>query len=94
MTRVQFHDSIFINFLLNYCFPENEDHAINLAELLARKLKDSRPFLDSISHNGARVMDQMPEVIDQVGERVKVFKKKMSGVFNKVLNTFQKVMGK
>lgn len=71
---------------------ENEDHAINLAELLARRLKDSRPFLESINHNGARVMEQMPAVIDEVGERVHVFKEKVAGVFNKVLNTFHRVM--
>ncbi|KAL4222138.1 hypothetical protein ACF0H5_018178 [Mactra antiquata] len=71
---------------------ENEDHAVNLAELLARRLKKARPFLQSMNHNGGRVMEQMPGVIDQVGERVKEFKSKVSGVFNKVLNTFQKVM--
>ncbi|XP_060566486.1 uncharacterized protein LOC132725397 [Ruditapes philippinarum] len=71
---------------------ENEDHAINLAELLARRLKSSRPFLESINHNGARVIEQMPSVLDKVGERVKVFKEKVSGVFNKVLDTFHTVI--
>ncbi|XP_045169740.2 uncharacterized protein LOC123532383 [Mercenaria mercenaria] len=71
---------------------ENEDHAINLAELLARRLKSSRPFLESINHNGARVIEQMPSVLDKVGERVQVFKQKVSGVFNKVLDTFHRVM--
>lgn len=39
-------------------------------------------------------MKQMPAVLDEVGERVQVFKKKVTGVFKKVLNTFHKVMGK
>lgn len=73
---------------------DNEDHAISLAELLGRKLKGSRPFLDSINHNGARIIEKMPDVLDEVNEKVTDFKKKVSGVFSRVMDTFQRVMGR
>lgn len=36
----------------------------------------------------------MPDVLDEVNERVQTFKEKMSGVFGRVMDTFQRVMGK
>jgi len=47
-------------------FTDNEDHAINLATLLGNSLRESRPFLESINHNGARIMEKMPSVLDEV----------------------------
>ncbi|XP_052245681.1 uncharacterized protein LOC127854659 [Dreissena polymorpha] len=71
---------------------DNEDQAVNLAQVLANRLKESRPLLDSIGHNGARIMEKMPDVISEVGDKIVDFKAKVAGVFNRVVGTFQRVM--
>ena len=72
---------------------ENGGHAINLAETLATKLRNSRPYIDSMQQNGERVKEQAPSVFKQLGERVSTFKERVVGVFNSALDTFNQALG-
>ena len=72
---------------------ENGDRAVNIAELLATKLHDARPYLDSMQHNGQKVKEQAPGIWTRLGQRVSQFENRVVGVFNSALDTFQQVLG-
>ena len=73
---------------------ENGDRAVNIADLLAKKLHSSRPYVDSMAYNGEKVKEQAPGIMTKLGETLSAFKNRVVGVFNSALDTFQQVLSK
>ena len=73
---------------------ENGDRAVNVAELLANRLRGARPYIDSMQHNGQKVKAQAPGILTRFGNTVSAFKDRVVGVFNTALDTFQQALGK
>ena len=73
---------------------ENGDKAINIAELLASKLRHARPYIDSMKENGDEVKEKAPGIIEKLGEKVATFKERIAGVFGQALDTFSQALGK
>ena len=73
---------------------ENGDRAVNIAELLANKLRGARPYVDSVKDNGKKIKDKAPGIMTRFGNTVSAFKDRVVGVFNTALDTFQEVLSK
>ena len=73
---------------------ENGDRAVNIAELLANKLRGARPYVDTVKDNGKKIKDKTPGIMTRFGNTVSAFKDRVVGVFNTALDTFQEVLSK
>ncbi|KAL3831576.1 hypothetical protein ACJMK2_023314 [Sinanodonta woodiana] len=67
---------------------------VNLAEQLASKLRDARPFVVRIQTNTNHLLENMPAIMNQVEDQMSQFQQSLNGVFQQALGRFQAVYGK
>ncbi|KAK3584038.1 hypothetical protein CHS0354_024566 [Potamilus streckersoni] len=69
----------------------NRKKTVTLAEQLASKLRDARPFVVRIQTNTHHLLENMPAIMNQVEEQMSQFQQSLNGVVQQVLGRFQAV---